>query len=43
MRDDSIVRLLGLLINICWYGMGIITGYLVGMKRNAPPEAPGKE
>jgi hypothetical protein len=32
--DDSIVRLLGLLINLCWYGMGMLTGYCLCLKRN---------
>jgi hypothetical protein len=33
MMDDPIVRLLGLLINFCWYGMGLLTGYLYCLRK----------
>lgn len=32
---DAIDKLLTLLINLCWYGIGIITGYLLHIRRKA--------
>jgi hypothetical protein len=29
---DATGRLLTLVINLCWYGLGIITGYLISMR-----------
>ena len=41
MKDDLIIRLLGLLINFCWYGMGLLTGYLVCLKKYAKKKEGG--